>query len=121
MKVAITGSSGLAKNIKDITDSCEVCKKTNRRHSKPKTCAPRARSCNEVVSIDLKKVGAITGNSKDNRQIVYIMDEFSRFIVGSIVKSKEPKDVIKPVINEWCLKGVAPMKVIVVRNTFRSK
>ena len=34
------------------------------------------------------------------------MDEFSRFTVGAIAKSKEPEEVAKIVLDNWCLKGM---------------
>ena len=53
------------------------------------------------MSVDLKPVASITNDSKDKRQIVYMVDEASRYTKGGISKSKEPEDVVEVLINEW--------------------
>ena len=60
---------------------------------------------NEVVSLDLKPVATVTNNQNDKRQIVYIIDEFSRFTVAAISKNKEAENVSKEILDNWCLKG----------------
>ena len=62
------------KAIEDISQNCYICKRYRRRESRPKTCLPRARFFNEVLSLDLKPVATIIGDSKDKRQVVYMID-----------------------------------------------
>ena len=45
----------------------------------------------------------MTESTTDKRQICYLVDEFSRFTVAGISPSKSPKDVIKVIIDKWCL------------------
>ena len=73
---------------------------------KPKVVLPKAREVNETVSLDLKAVSSITGNKADQRQIVYCVDEFSKWTAAVVSKNKEAESVIKVVLTEWCLKGL---------------
>ena len=66
---------------------------------------PRARSFNEVVSLDLKPVATIIDDPKDKRQVIYMIDEFSRHTVASISKNKEAENIAKGILDDWCLKG----------------
>ena len=93
----------ILKMMRKIQENCAVCKKYKRKASKPSVGLPKAREVNETVSIDLKPVSAITGDEKDQRHFVYIMDEFSRFTAAGISKSKEAEEVIKVILNKWCL------------------
>ena len=61
----------------------------------------------KAVSLDLKPVSSLLEDVGDKRQIVYMMDEFSRYTVGAISKSKEPEEVAKLVLDEWCLRGMS--------------
>ena len=92
--------------MRKIQDNCKVCKKHKRKASKPKVGLPKAREINETVSVDLKPVSSLLGNAKDNRQIVYMVDEFSKLTAAGISKSKEADDVAKVILDVWCLDGV---------------
>ena len=63
---------------------------------------PKAREVNETVSIDLKPASSMNNDDRDKRQIVYIMDEFSRFTATGISKNKEAEEVVKVLIDKWC-------------------
>ena len=91
----------IAKTLKMIQENCRICKKFRKRETRPKTALPKARSINEVISMDLKPVASLTENPNDKRHILYIMDEFSRLIKGTIVKSKEPKEIAEKVLEEF--------------------
>ena len=93
----------ILKMLKKIQEKCRVCLKFKRKASKPKVGFAKAREVNETVSVDLKPVSSLTGDQKDGRQIVYIMDEFSRFTAAGISKNKEAEEVVKIILNKWCL------------------
>ena len=79
--------SGVMKKIKKIYKECKVCLKFQRKASRPKVGMPKAREINEVVSVDLKPVASLLGEPKDERQIVYLVDEFSGFTVARVSKT----------------------------------
>ena len=96
----------ISRILKKIHETCRICQKYRKKQSKPKTALPKARFLNEAVSLDLKPLSSLLEDPHDKRHIVYIMDEFSRFTVASIAKSKEPEVVAKIVLDDWCLKGI---------------
>ena len=97
----------ISRILKKIQECCRICQKYRKKQSRPKTAFPKARSLNEAVSLDLKPVSSLLEDAGDKRQIVYMMDEFSRYTVGAISKSKEPEEVAKLVLDEWCLRGMS--------------
>ena len=96
----------ISRILKRIHETCRICLKYRKKQSRPKTALPKARALNEAVSMDLKPVSSLLEDSSDKRQILYIMDEFSRYTVAAISKSKEPESVAKIILDEWCLKGM---------------
>ena len=92
------------KILKKIQGSCSICKRYKRKASKPKVGLPKAREINHVVSIDLKPVKEFLDND-DEGQIVYMVDEFSKWTVAGISKNKEAENVGKVVLEKWCLNG----------------
>ena len=95
----------ITKKLERIFESCRVCRKFQKKESKPKVGFPKSEGVNQYVNIDLKPVASITGNSNDNRQIVYCVDEFSRFTKAGISKNKEAEEVASVIMNKWCLDG----------------
>ena len=93
----------ILKMMKQIQKTCRICRKFKRNASLPKVGMPKAREVNETVSVDLKPVSSLMKNPKDTRQIVYIMDEFSRFTSAGISPNKEAEEVIKVILEKWCL------------------
>ena len=96
----------ISRILKRIQECCRICQKYRKKQSRPKTGLPKARTLNEAVSLDLKPVSSLVEDSSDKRHIVYMMDEFSRYTAGAISKSKEPVDVAKIVLDDWCLTGM---------------
>ena len=91
--------------IEEVSQNCSICAKYRRRESRPKTRLPRARFFNEVVSLDLKPAATILGNPNDKRQVVYMIDEFSRYTIAAISVNKEAENISKAILEHWCLKG----------------
>ena len=87
--------------IDKVSKKCKICCRFKRKESRPKTCLARSRSLNEVVSLDLKPVTTILNKEEDKRQILYMIDEFSRFINAIVIKNKEPESVVKGVLDAW--------------------
>ena len=93
MKDSSKEDPDLVKKLKKIQGECNICKKYRKKESKPTTSFPKERNVNEVVSIYLKPVSNLICNQDDKRNILYMMDEFSRMMVASIVKSKDPEEI----------------------------
>ena len=89
----------ILKMLKRIQESCRVCQKYKRKASKPQVGLPKSREVNETVSIDLKPVSSLTENKQDNRQLVYLMDEFSCYTAAGISKNKEADEVLKTILD----------------------
>ena len=109
--------SKLMNAIDKVNKSCRICRKFKRKESRPRICMPRARHLNEVVSLDLKPVSTLINKPEDKRHVLYVLDEFSRFISGSIMKNKEADTVAKTLLDSWCLGGLGyPSKCFHVDN-----
>ena len=66
---------------------------------------PKAREVNETVSVDLKPVASLTKSENDKRYIVYMVDEFSKYTMAGVSKSKEADEVARIILKKWCLAG----------------
>ena len=60
---------------------------------------PKAHSNNEVVSVDLKERRDL------KKEILYICDEFSGFLVAEVINNKEPETVMKALNKRWVRQG----------------
>ena len=116
MKDAGQADATISRILHKIQDSCRICRKYKKKKPKPKVGLPKAREVNEVVSVDLKPVESITKKS-DDRQIVYMVDEFSRFTAAGISKNKEAENVMKIILDKWCETGIGhPSKAFFADN-----
>ena len=57
---------------------------------------PRATDFNSIVMLDLKE--------KDKKYIIWIVFEFTRLMIGVIVKNKKAETILKRLELEWCMK-----------------
>ena len=65
-------SPDVSKQIRNVVNSCRVCKKFTKLVSRPKKTLPKACSLNEVVTLDLKSFGS--------NYVLWIVDSFCRFV-----------------------------------------
>ena len=82
-----------------INEACEeydVCRRTKIPPPWPKLSLPKAQSINEVISMDLKDI-------KTKGYILYMLDEFLRFVKAKIVKDKQPKTILRTFWDIWVL------------------
>ena len=96
----------LRKNVEKVYKTCKICHMFHRKAGKPKVGLPKARKVNETVSLDLKPAATVTGKKDDKRQIVYMVDEMSRFTAAGVSKTKEATKVIDVILKRWCLNGL---------------
>ena len=56
---------------------------------------PKARSFNEIVTLDLKEFG--------NKYILWMYDSFTRFIQGKLLTDKKVDTIIQALTDTWCI------------------
>ena len=74
--------------LEEIQENCRSCNCNRIAKPKPAVSLPRATTFNQVVTVDLKQY-----EENDYRYIIYLVDMFSRLIVGSFIKDKNPSTV----------------------------
>ena len=102
----------LTEIIRQCYDNCKICKKHTKKQPRPKVGLPKASEANEVVSLDLKNVSSLIKKPEDKRYIIYMTDEFSKFIKGAVIPNKEGETIVKAIQNTWvfgtCLLYTSP-------------
>ena len=68
--------------------------------SKQQSTLPRTMDFNEIISVDLKGL-APEYRKEGYKYILYIVDKFSKFIKGVLIKDKEANTVISAVYINW--------------------
>ena len=62
---------------------------------KTKRTLPKASSFNEVVTLDLKEFG--------NKHVLWMIDRFSRFMVGKLLINKKAEIIMNALMDNWCI------------------
>ena len=83
------------KTIDNVVEKCAICKKNVRSRSRPSVAVPRATEFNTMVAVDLKVIG--------DKNILWMICGFTKFIRGIFLKDKTPESVIKGLHGAWCL------------------
>ena len=71
-------SPDLMNMVNRVVNDCKICHKFQRSVARPRGTLPKSISFNEVVMLDLKEFG--------NKQVLWMIDHFSRFMVGKIIE-----------------------------------
>ena len=79
-------SPEMMNTIDRVVNDCKVCQKFQKSIARPRVTLPKASSFNEVVTLDLKEFG--------NKYILWIIDKFSRFMVGKLINNKRADTII---------------------------
>ena len=98
-KMAGKDSKNIKKVIKDVVDTCSICKRFKKTPPRPRVAMPKALSTNEVVSLDLKE------RRDYKKEILYMCDEFSGFLVAEVIHNKNPETVMKAFNKRWVREG----------------
>ena len=97
----IKASGHFNKHVNDILNkiyqSCETCLKHAKSKAKPKVAPPTAHDVNDTMSIDLRFYG------KKRKIILYMVDEFSRYVTAAVIKDKKGETVVKAILDKWIL------------------
>ena len=76
----------MEKEIRSVTESCEVCIKHKRPPPRPVVSVQMAEKFNEVISMDLKQV--------QQHLFLVIVDLATRYCVASVIANKSAKTVV---------------------------
>ena len=90
--------------IDKIIDGCEGCIFKKRLPDRPSVALPLANDFNNCVAMDLKIWKGIP--------ILYMIDCFTRFTVGTVLKSKTPEAVVKAFMTHWVRYFQKPREII---------
>ena len=85
--------------IKHVVETCNICRRFKKTPPRPKVAMPKAFTINEVVSVDLKERRDL------KKQILYMCDEFSGYMVAEVLNNKLPETVIKAFDKRWVREG----------------
>ena len=81
--------------IERVVNDCRVCQKFKQSIARPRVTLPKATSFNEVVTLDLKEFGT--------KYVLWMIDSFSRFMVGKLLSNKKADTVIQAIMDNWCM------------------
>ena len=88
-------SPEMANIIERVVNDCKVCQKFQKSVARPRVTLPKASSFNEVVTLDLKEFG--------NKYVLWMIDSFSRFMVGKLISNKKADTIIQAIMDSWCM------------------
>ena len=83
----------LANIIDRVVNDCKVCQKFQNSVARPRVTLLKASLFNEVVTLDLKDFG--------NKYVLWMIDSFSRFMVGKLLNNKKADTIIQAIIYSW--------------------
>ncbi|XP_024125019.2 uncharacterized protein LOC112144625 [Oryzias melastigma] len=90
--------------LQQIIHECEICQKHQRSKPKPAVGLPMASEYNETVAMDLHEL-------EPGVWYLHIIDHFTRFSAGNIVRSKKPSEIINSFIHSWISVHGAPKRI----------
>ncbi len=82
--------------IDKIMNKCEGCLLRRRVPDKPSVAPPMANDFGQVLTIDLK-----VWDMHKGIYIMYMIDQFTRFQVAAVIRSKEPAQIVKAFTLKW--------------------
>ena len=105
LKSAEQWDQKFSKMIDQIIDGCEGCILRRRNPDKPAVALPMAKDFNHILSMDLKKWD-------DRHYILYFVDMFTRYTVGTVIKDKKPETTVAKLFDNWIKYFTAPDMIL---------
>ena len=93
LKAADKWSENYSKIIDNIIDGCEGCILKRKTPDRPVVAMNMANDFNQILSVDLK--------IWKDKYILYMIDVFTRFTVGEIIKDKQPETIVNTIMRYW--------------------
>ena len=81
--------------VERVVNDCKVCQKFQKSIAWPHVTLPKTTSFNEVVTLDLKEFGT--------KYVLWMIDSFSRFMVGRLLTNKRADTIIQAIMDSWCM------------------
>ena len=97
-------SKEIEEELQKIEGSCDFCLKHKRASPRPNVCLPLATEFNELVAMDLKKIGGVW--------ILHCIDYLTRFSAVHTVQSHSPDEVIEKFFMIWISMFGPPQKIL---------
>ena len=94
----------MEKQIRSVTENCEVCIKYKRPTPRPVVSVQMAEKFNEVIAMDLKQV--------QQYLVLVMVDLATRYCVASVIANKSAKTVVGSVFRNWISLFGAPRKLL---------
>ena len=94
-----------------IYSRCSTCLAFRKSKPIPKVAPPMSYDVNECMTLDLKLY------PKLGKNILYMIEDFSRYVTASVIDNKEGKTIVKEVMDKWFFgTPYGPCKVILTDN-----
>ena len=93
LKAADKWEDNYSKIIDSIIDGCEGCILKRKTPDRPIVAMNMANDFNQLLSVDLK--------IWKDKYILYMIDVFTRFTVGEIIKNKQPETIVNTIMRHW--------------------
>jgi transposase InsO family protein len=81
-------------SIDNVVNRCKICQKFHKSKGKPKVSLPKVMDFNQVVAINLKQF--------DKEFVLWMVDTFTHFIQGVVLKNKEAPTIVEALNSTWC-------------------
>ena len=87
------------KNVHDVINklyqNCRTCLKNKKAKSTPKVAPSLSTTVNDTITLDLKLY------PKRGRHVLYMIDDFSRFVKAVTINNKEGDTIVKQFLEKW--------------------
>ena len=104
LKDAGKWQSHFSELLDQIIGKCEGCILRKRNPDRPSVALPRAEDFNEILTMDLK--------IWKGKNILYLIDMFTRYTIATIIPRKYPGEVIDAVMKHWVKHYGIPGKIM---------
>ena len=81
------------RELKEMTEKCELCRKYKRTPSRPVVGMSWAKVFNEVVALDLGEI--------EGKRFLMMVDMATKYCQSCWVKSKKPEDIMEGIMEKW--------------------
>lgn len=90
--------------LRSVCEKCEICIVNKKPVPRPAVGLPLATQFNETVAVDLHEL-------EHGIYYLHIIDEFTRFSAGSIMRSKRSSEFVKKFLESWIAVHGAPKRL----------
>ena len=80
--------------LQQIVHDCDICQRYSKTSPKPAVGLPLASEYNETVAVDLHEL-------EPGVWYLHVIDQFTRFSAGSIVRTKKASEIVNSLIHTW--------------------